>query len=167
MSSSQRGTERMRKRSCGPGSCGSGCPQRKFIHYHLVVVVDRATSQETPGEVDIRFRPPGGRKRVHIHLPRGLPEGSPADHPNEVVVDIFPLGRMSSWRSTTMALAYEWASNVLHNFRKRSLLLPSPSLFFLICFAGFRPNLAPRLVPTGRARQMMQNAPQISPGDQF
>ncbi len=31
----------------------------------------------------------------------------------------------------------------------------------------FRPNLAPRPVPTGRARKMVQNAPKISPGDQF
>ncbi len=40
----------------------------------------------------------------------------------------------------------------------------------IICIwfsAGFRPNLAPRPVPTGRARQMVPNAPTISPGDQF
>jgi hypothetical protein len=95
-----------------------------------------------------RFRPPGGRKRIHIHLPRGLPEGSPADHPNEVVVDIFPLRRMSSWRSTTMALAYEWAGNVLHNFRKRSLLLPSPSLILLV-FGRFPAELGPETRSNG------------------
>ena len=32
---------------------------------------------------------------------------------------------------------------------------------------GFRPNLAPRPVPTGRARKTKQNAPKISLGDQF
>ncbi len=30
--------------------------------------------------------------------------------------------------------------------------------------AGFRPNWAPRPVPTGRARKMVLNAPKISPG---
>ncbi len=33
--------------------------------------------------------------------------------------------------------------------------------------AGFRPNLVPRPIPTGRVRKMVQNAPKISPGDQF
>ena len=34
---------------------------------------------------------PWGRNPIHIHLPGGLPGGSPADHPNEVVVDKFRL----------------------------------------------------------------------------
>ena len=41
-------------------------------------------------------------------------------------------------------------------------------IILFICFlAGFRPNLAPRPVPTGRARKMVQNAPKISPANQF
>ncbi len=32
---------------------------------------------------------------------------------------------------------------------------------------GLRPNLAPRPVPTGRARKTKQSTPKISPGDQF
>ncbi len=45
---------------------------------------------------------------MHIHFPWGLPRGSPADHPNEVVVDIFPLRAMGirSWvlnRKTMLA----------------------------------------------------------------
>ncbi len=34
-------------------------------------------------------------------------------------------------------------------------------------WAVFWPYLAPRPVPTGRARNMMQNAPAIRPGGQF
>ncbi len=41
------------------------------------------------------------------------------------------------------------------------------TLIFIWFLAGFRPNLGPRPVPTGRARTMVQNAPQISPGEQF
>ena len=37
----------------------------------------------------MRLRPPEGRNRIHIS--GGLPGGSPADHPDEVVMDIFPL----------------------------------------------------------------------------
>ncbi len=40
----------------------------------------------------------------------------------------------------------------------------------IICIwllVGFRPSLAPRPAPTGRVRKTVQNAPNISPGDQF
>ncbi len=43
-------------------------------------------------------------------------------------------------------------------------------IYIYICFlfsAGFRPIFASRPVPTGRAREMVQNVPQINPGDQF
>ena len=39
----------------------------------------------------IRFRHPEGRSCINIHLTGSLPGGSPADHPDEVVVDMFPL----------------------------------------------------------------------------
>ena len=58
-------------------------------------------SRETPGSgplgnrrcIHIHFTGglSGGRTCIHIHLPGGLPCGRPADHPNKVVVDIFPL----------------------------------------------------------------------------
>jgi hypothetical protein len=51
----------------------------------------RATSRETPKVVDIDIVPaPGSWHRIHIYLPGGLPGGCPADHPDEMVVDIFP-----------------------------------------------------------------------------
>ena len=54
------------------------------MHHHPVVVVNRATSQETTGEEDMDTVPapqPGGRNGIHIHVPGGHPGGSPADHP--------------------------------------------------------------------------------------
>ena len=54
------------------------------MHHHPVVVVNRATSQETTGEEDMDTVPapqPGGRNGIHIHVPGGLPGASPADHP--------------------------------------------------------------------------------------
>ena len=35
-------------------------------------------------------------------------------------------------------------------------------IIVILVLAGFRPNLAPRPVPTGRAPKMVQNAPKIS-----
>ncbi len=67
-------------------------PRLKDIQHHLVGVVGRATSRETPGEVDMEtFPDPGEPEPYLIHLPGGLPGGSPADHPDEVVLDTFPL----------------------------------------------------------------------------
>ena len=40
-------------------------------------------------------------------------------------------------------------------------------IIFIWFLADFRPNLAPRPTPTGRAQKMEQNAPEINPGDQF
>ncbi len=36
-----------------------------------------------------------------------------------------------------------------------------------VFLAGFRPNLAPKPLESGRARKMVQKSPKISPGDQF
>ena len=72
----------------------------------------------------IQLRPSGCRNRIHIQLPGCLPGRSPADHPDEVVVDIVPLytrpatGRetlseagfgftahLTVWPNSTLALA--------------------------------------------------------------
>ena len=82
-----------------------------------------------PGRLPVRWiliqlRPSGCRNRIHIQLPGCLPERSPADHPDEVVVDIVPLytrpatGRetlseagfgftahLTVWPNSTLALA--------------------------------------------------------------
>ncbi len=38
-------------------------------------------------------------------------------------------------------------------------------VIFIWFLAGFRPNLAPRPGPKGRALKMVQNAPKIGPGE--
>ena len=84
-----------------------------------------------PGRLPVRWiliqlRPSGCRNRIHIQLPGCLPGRSPADHPDEVVVDIVPLytrpatGRetlseagfgftahLTVWPNSTLALALQ------------------------------------------------------------
>ena len=53
--------------------------QRIRIHHHLVGLVGRA-----------------GDTNVTTHLTEGLPGGNPANHPNDIVVGVFPLQRVTA-----------------------------------------------------------------------
>ncbi len=54
-----------------------------------------------------------------------------------------------------------------HSAKRQHYFMSIKSKIFIRFLVGFRPNLAPRPAPTGRARQMVQHAPKVSAGDQF
>ncbi len=59
------------------------------------------------------------------------------------------------------------SGSVGHARELPSLRICNDNQNLYLVLTGFRPNLAPRPVPTGRARQMVQHTPQIIPVGQF
>ena len=78
-----------------------------------------------------------------------------------------PQGAQAAWLGRVPTKGFH-TKRGLYLIHSRLIVLPSLRIgsTIIICIwflAGFRPNLATRPVPTGQARQMMQNAPKISP----